>query len=260
MKQLVLDLNGAKEWQDGDTIPEGYRYCSGVSYLDREPHLAKFEEFYKDSRGRDGLFSRCKDCFYAVSRIWAVNNRDKTRAAQRRYGVRNTIKAAQRYEVDTNVPKHCPGRPSVGTLPHTATVGDFNRNSTNPDGLDGTCRVCNKAYRSTAARKQALHKSNAKRAAVYSEEYDFQQIWLDNVRCCHLCEQYVSPEDVVVDHIYPLSRGGTDVATNVLPAHETCNNQKNGRTMQELKDRGILDNWFRHPGYDPDKGRVIEPH
>lgn len=50
---------------------------------------------------------------------------------------------------------------------------------------------------------------------------------------CALCGQaidyglkYPDPRAFTVDHVVPLSRGGTDSLTNLVPAHFSCNRAK----------------------------------
>lgn len=50
---------------------------------------------------------------------------------------------------------------------------------------------------------------------------------------CHICGEvidyslpHLAPGAFVVDHIVPLSRGGTDTLDNKAPAHRSCNGIK----------------------------------
>lgn len=46
---------------------------------------------------------------------------------------------------------------------------------------------------------------------------------------CHLCGGLVSADDIHIDHIVPLSRGGNHSADNVAVAHSMCNMRKGSR-------------------------------
>jgi len=57
---------------------------------------------------------------------------------------------------------------------------------------------------------------------------------------CHLCGKKIRPDlrwphpqSGTLDHLVPLSRGGTDEAANVKAAHARCNTSKNTRAMGE---------------------------
>lgn len=58
-------------------------------------------------------------------------------------------------------------------------------------------------------------------------------------RCCAYCRQPVlgQPEP---DHVVPLSRGGSNSVTNILPACSTCNNSKSDRTPSEWAETRAL--------------------
>ncbi|MEK7703190.1 MAG: HNH endonuclease [Nitrospirota bacterium] len=43
---------------------------------------------------------------------------------------------------------------------------------------------------------------------------------------CHYCQQKFSSQDLTMDHVVPLIRGGRSVKGNVVPACKDCNNKK----------------------------------
>jgi 5-methylcytosine-specific restriction enzyme A len=43
---------------------------------------------------------------------------------------------------------------------------------------------------------------------------------------CHLCHRLVGAENLTMDHVVPLARGGTSNKGNVVPACQTCNRHK----------------------------------
>jgi len=44
--------------------------------------------------------------------------------------------------------------------------------------------------------------------------------------CCHYCGTGFAPEDLTMDHLVPLSRGGKTSRNNVVPACKECNTRK----------------------------------
>lgn len=50
---------------------------------------------------------------------------------------------------------------------------------------------------------------------------------------CAYCGREVYPQTVTMDHVIPLSRGGTNYISNITPACWTCNNAKRARTPEE---------------------------
>jgi len=43
---------------------------------------------------------------------------------------------------------------------------------------------------------------------------------------CHYCEGSFPPSELTMDHIVPISRGGTSTKGNVVPACKECNSKK----------------------------------
>lgn len=43
---------------------------------------------------------------------------------------------------------------------------------------------------------------------------------------CHYCGEHFAPEDLTMDHLVPVSRGGKASRNNVVPACKECNSRK----------------------------------
>lgn len=58
------------------------------------------------------------------------------------------------------------------------------------------------------------------------------RVWLRFGKCCAYCEQPIEglPDP---DHVNPLSRGGSNSVTNILPACRLCNSDKNDMSLSE---------------------------
>jgi hypothetical protein len=50
---------------------------------------------------------------------------------------------------------------------------------------------------------------------------------------CRYCAEAVTPETVTLDHVVPVSQGGTNERENLVTACLTCNSIKSGRTYKE---------------------------
>lgn len=56
----------------------------------------------------------------------------------------------------------------------------------------------------------------------------------DGVVCCFLCEKPITkPEYATLEHILPLSKGGTDEMHNLALSHQKCNNQGGDKLLPE---------------------------
>lgn len=68
-------------------------------------------------------------------------------------------------------------------------------------------------------------------------EYQKKTIYANGNGRCGICGRPMNFSEMTVDHITPISRGGTDNMSNLQPAHLWCNRIKNGLTMKELNDK-----------------------
>ena len=59
--------------------------------------------------------------------------------------------------------------------------------------------------------------------------------WQNLIRntSCYYCEASLSPEEVTMDHIVPVSRGGKSTRGNVAPCCKECNSMKKSLTPVE---------------------------
>jgi 5-methylcytosine-specific restriction enzyme A len=51
---------------------------------------------------------------------------------------------------------------------------------------------------------------------------------------CHYCKKKFKPEDLTMDHVLPISRGGKSVKGNIVPCCKECNNEKKYLTPAEM--------------------------
>jgi 5-methylcytosine-specific restriction endonuclease McrA len=58
---------------------------------------------------------------------------------------------------------------------------------------------------------------------------------LGKPKTCWLCGEAVTPDEVQMDHIHPLAKGGTNTIDNLAYAHSYCNYIKRDHTKEELK-------------------------
>lgn len=66
--------------------------------------------------------------------------------------------------------------------------------------------------------------------------------WKEQLRrgVCHYCSKHVGAENLTMDHVIPVARGGKSVRSNCVPCCKACNNEKRAQTPAEM----ILDRLF----------------
>ncbi len=52
---------------------------------------------------------------------------------------------------------------------------------------------------------------------------------------CHYCKERFAPQELTMDHIVPISRGGKSRKNNVVPSCKACNNEKKYLVPAEWK-------------------------
>lgn len=56
---------------------------------------------------------------------------------------------------------------------------------------------------------------------------------------CHYCGRHFPSDELTMDHIVPLARGGRSVKGNVVVCCKECNNQKQYKTPVEMILEGL---------------------
>jgi len=92
--------------------------------------------------------------------------------------------------------------------------------------------------------KEKLYIKNAKRRAflknVMVEDINPEEIYIRDRGICGICGLFVERKVVTLDHIIPLSLGGSHTATNLQIAHRSCNSRKGIKLMDEMKGRELF--------------------
>ncbi len=66
---------------------------------------------------------------------------------------------------------------------------------------------------------------------------------------CAYCGQLIAYNEMQVDHLHPVKKGGTDKTGNLMPACRSCNHYKESFTLEQFRDRlsNTLDNFKQSP-------------
>lgn len=55
-----------------------------------------------------------------------------------------------------------------------------------------------------------------------------------NKGICHYCRKKFAPEELTMDHVVPLVRGGKSTKGNIVPSCKDCNNKKKYKTPVDM--------------------------
>ncbi len=82
--------------------------------------------------------------------------------------------------------------------------------------------------------KEATHRYRTRKLNAYVAPVDFEEIYQRDNGLCKICGQLVERSKATLDHIIPLSKGGTHEPSNVQIAHGPCNSSKGAKLIQPL--------------------------
>lgn len=83
---------------------------------------------------------------------------------------------------------------------------------------------------------------HAKRERAKARELRKTEWWRAKIAAgvCHYCGRNVGAENLTLDHVIPVARGGKSTKGNCVPCCKECNNEKKASTPAEL----IIDKLF----------------
>lgn len=125
----------------------------------------------------------------------------------------------------------------VGCMKHKQ-LNAFYKATTTEDGLNRYCKHCckvNRALESVRRRDRSSKISfrQRHRAGVLGIECDvtitLAKIFRRDRGMCCICGTWVKPKHASMDHVLPVSKGGTHTFGNVQLVHLVCNLRKGNR-------------------------------
>ena len=110
--------------------------------------------------------------------------------------------------------------------------------NTTEDGLNKYCKACCKVNRALESvrrrdRKSKISFRQRHRASTLGIESDstitLAKLFRRDSGHCQICLTWVKPRHASIDHVKPLSKGGTHIWGNVQLVHLVCNLRKGNR-------------------------------
>lgn len=178
------------------------------------------EEFYRDRRAKDGRRSDCKLCNSAKTKQYRRDNYDKVRAKEDEWHHNNWDYL----------------------LNYWSEYRETNREEINQKSRGRYSENREEIIEQTKEYKRRFpgehNKANRKRKALKynapGEGATLEELVEEHGSRCYLC---LIVDADSVDHVTPLSRGGTNYKTNLRPVCRTCNSRKHDLTYDEYIER-----------------------
>jgi 5-methylcytosine-specific restriction endonuclease McrA len=160
-------------------------------------------EYYKKTRGKYGVRGICKACHKLRVTMYRQTEKGKEVRQKTRFKYRHSEK-----------------------------------------GIEASKRGISK-YRKTDKGKDAQKRSShIRRAKVQDAGTYTNEQWQERLAeynyCCAYCYKPFPVNELTVDHMQPISRGGTNTIDNLVPACKPCNSRKKDKTPLEMLQKGLM--------------------
>jgi 5-methylcytosine-specific restriction endonuclease McrA len=186
--------------------------------------------FSKNGRARDGLQVHCKTCQAETQRAYRARRPEKMRELGR-----NQMR--RRREADPEAEREYM-RKWRAANPDKVRASKKAWNAANYEKVRAAANAANARYKAAhpEKRREGDLLRRARKVAASVGEVDLEALWVAQAGACGLCGHdldpglaWPEPKSPSVDHIIPLSRGGTHAQGNLQWACLDCNLSKGAR-------------------------------
>ena len=194
------------------------------------------ESFGVNRARPDGLQPMCKLYYQENAARNKRLNPEKILAKDRKY------QSEHREYYQEKARKWVAAHPGYGAASHARTyVPKPPRDKMDPEEKRRRSNEAKKSWRKANPDKERErnHARNLERRALLAgapevERVSRQEIIDRDGLICYLCQQPIGLDDLHIDHVVPISRGGTGLADNLAPTHSWCNGIKCDKLLEEL--------------------------
>lgn len=203
--------------------PPGFQYCRKCNVL----HPASLEYFYWD-KTKNKFYSYCKPCHYLMTRSWQKRNYEFWMGRNRNWMIAHPDK------MKASNKKWCENNPERYAVIKAKGIADLRqREIDNPDWAKANSKKAKARRRARILNSPGSHTSAdilLQRKAQTDKKGRLHCWW---------CGKIIKDEDYHLDHVIPLSRGGSNGADNIVLSCPKCNLAKSAKNPQEFAGRLI---------------------
>ena len=224
---------------DDNPIPEGMKRCTQCA------RTLRVSMFSRDSQSRDGLKPACAECRAEKKRRYREANKEKLAEQERRYREANKGKRSKsQRRVFAGVV--LPGEKGCLRCNTALPISMFSRNCRSRDGYRSECKQCertmkqryrqanrikrieyDKCYRQANPDIARAHRRDRRARKRANGGHISPAEWRSVLaRFNGKCAKCGSPDNIHMDHVVPLAKGGKHSVDNVQPLCATCNLRK----------------------------------
>lgn len=179
------------------------------------------EKMGKNKNSKNGYNIYCLDCIRELSRLYRVSNKEKCRLSSKNWTKKNIKKVKEKnlkryYLKSEEIRKKCA---DYRKLNHERRLE-----------IERSSRLRNKEKnRPSKNARQGIRNRKLANTPYLILEKELRKIYNSPCFMCG-CEENQS-----LDHIIPISRGGSHSVGNIMTLCKNCNASKNARTITEWK-------------------------
>lgn len=186
--------------------------------------------------------TKCKTCINEEQKIFRDNNPEYMAAAQKKYLSKDPKRIEQKNQKRKEYYKRNSDKARLDRMIYYWENREQEIEKNKKWKENNRQRIIEYRKKYNNEKPYVKRNSEAKRRASKKttnvENIDIREIIKRDGTICWLCLKNCPPDNITLDHIVPLSRGGSHTYENIALAHRECNSKK----FVNIVERGIFAN------------------